>query len=60
MFLLLALAFFAHQDERFWRGCRWGHVDGVYLMLIGLIVEVSLQFLGHFNLFKELKCGVLF
>ena len=21
--------FFAHQDERFWRGCRWGHVDGV-------------------------------
>ena len=22
--------FFAHQAERFWRGCRWGHVDGVY------------------------------
>ena len=22
--------FFAHQDERCWRGCRWGHVDGVY------------------------------
>ena len=22
--------FFAHQDERFWRGCRWGHVDGVH------------------------------
>ena len=21
--------FFAHQDERFWRGCRWGHVDVV-------------------------------
>ena len=21
--------FFAHQDERFWRGCRWGHIDGV-------------------------------
>ena len=29
VFLLLALGFFAHQDERFWRGCRWGHVDGV-------------------------------
>ena len=29
MFLLLDLVFFAHQDERFWRGCRWGHVDGV-------------------------------
>ena len=22
--------FLAHQAERFWRGCRWGHVDGVY------------------------------
>ena len=22
--------FFAHQAERFWRGCWWGHVDGVY------------------------------
>ena len=22
--------FFAHQAERFWRGCRWGHVDGVH------------------------------
>ena len=22
--------FFAHQDERCWRGCRWGHVNGVY------------------------------
>ena len=22
--------FFAHQAECFWRGCRWGHVDGVY------------------------------
>ena len=22
--------FFAQQDERFWRGCRWGHVDGVH------------------------------
>ena len=21
--------FFAHQAERFWRGCRWGHVDGI-------------------------------
>ena len=21
--------FFAHQDESSWRGCRWGHVDGV-------------------------------
>ena len=21
--------FFAHQAELFWRGCRWGHVDGV-------------------------------
>ena len=28
-FLLLDLVFFAHQDERFWRGCRWGHIDGV-------------------------------
>ena len=52
--------FFAHQAERFWRV-----VGGVMLMvftlnLIGRIVEVSLQFLGHFNLFRELKCGVLF
>ena len=23
-------SFFAHQAECFWRGCRWGHVDGVY------------------------------
>ena len=22
--------FFAHQAERSWRGCRWGHVDGVH------------------------------
>ena len=22
--------FFAHQDQRFWRGCRWGPVDGVH------------------------------
>ena len=22
--------FFAHQDPRFWRGCRWGHVDDVH------------------------------
>ena len=22
--------FFAHQVERFWRVCRWGHVDGVH------------------------------
>ena len=22
--------FFAHQDQRFWRGCRWGHVDVVH------------------------------
>ena len=22
--------FFAHQVECFWRGCRWGHVDGVH------------------------------
>ena len=22
--------FFAHQDQRFWRGCRWCHVDGVH------------------------------
>ena len=22
--------FFAHQDEHFWRGCRWGHVDSVH------------------------------
>ena len=22
--------FFAHQDQRFWHGCRWGHVDGVH------------------------------
>ena len=21
--------FFAHQPEHFWRGCRWGHVDGI-------------------------------
>ena len=21
--------FYSHQAERFWRGCRWGHVDGV-------------------------------
>ena len=21
--------FVAHQADRFWRGCRWGHVDGV-------------------------------
>ena len=21
--------FFAHQAERFWRGCRWGHVDDI-------------------------------
>ena len=25
--------FFAHQAERFWRGCRWGHVDGVHVDL---------------------------
>ena len=30
------------------------------LILIGRIVEVFLQFLGHFNLFRELKRGVLF
>ena len=22
--------FFSRQAERFWRGCRWGHVDDVY------------------------------
>ena len=22
--------FFAYQDERCWRGCRWGHVDGIH------------------------------
>ena len=22
--------FFAHQADRFWRGCRWGHVDGIH------------------------------
>ena len=27
--------FFAHQAERFWRGCRWGHVDGVHHNLHG-------------------------
>ena len=21
--------FFAHQPEHFWRGCKWGHVDGI-------------------------------
>ena len=21
--------FYAHQAEHFWRGCRWGHVDGI-------------------------------
>ena len=52
--------FFAHQAERFWRGCRWGHVDGVYPDLDLRIVEVFHQFLGHFNLFRELRCGVLF
>ena len=45
--------FFAHQDERFWRGCRWVMLMVFTLMLIGLIVEVSLQVLGHFNLFKR-------
>ena len=29
MFPLLELGFFAHQAERFWRGCRWGQVDGI-------------------------------
>ena len=23
--------FFAHQAEHFWRGRRWGHVDGIRL-----------------------------
>ena len=29
MFPLLDLGFFAHQPEHFWRGYRWGHVDGI-------------------------------
>ena len=52
--------FFAHQDPRFWRGCRWGHVDDVHTDLGQVFVGVSLQFLDHFRLFKGLKCGVLF
>ena len=27
--------FFAHQDQRSWHGCRWGHVDGVHHRLDG-------------------------
>ena len=53
--------FFAHQDPRFWRGCRWGHVDDVHTDLDRVFfVGVSLQFLDHFRLFRGLRCGVFF
>ena len=29
VFPFQVLGFFAHQAEHFWRGRRWGHVDGV-------------------------------
>ena len=42
-----------------------GVVGGVMLMVFVLIltkcaVEVFVRFLGHFNLFRGLRCGVLF
>ena len=52
--------FFAYQADRFWRGCRWGHIDGVQSILTRCIVEVFVQSQGHFNLFRGLRCGVLF
>ena len=60
VFPLLDLGFFTHQPELFWRV-----ICGVMLIMFVLIltlgaVEVFVLFLGLFNLFKELKCGVLF
>ena len=57
VFLLLALAFLLIRLSVL------GGVVGVMiftLILIGRIVEVSLQFLGHFRLSRGLRCGVLF
>ena len=53
--------FFAHQAEHFWCSRWWGHVDGVRIDPgITFFFEVFVRFLGLFNLFKRLKCGVLF
>ena len=53
--------FFAHQAEHFWRHRRWGHVDGVRVDPDLACCRVFfVRFLGHFNLFRGLKCGVSF
>ena len=48
--------FFAHQAEHFWRGCRWVMLMVFVLILTKRAVEVFVRFLGHFNLFRGLKC----
>ena len=52
--------FFAHQSEHFWRGCRWGHVDGVHSDIDQACCRGFCSSLGHFILFRGLKCGVFF
>ena len=52
--------FFAHQAEHFWRRRRCGHVDGVRIDPDLAYCRVFVLFLGHFNLFKGLKCGESF
>ena len=60
VFLLLGLGFLLIRLIVF-----AGVVGGVMLMVFDLIltrciVEVFVQSLGHFNLFRGLRCGVLF
>ena len=64
-FPLLELGFFAHHAERT-PGREGRFVGGVVLMVFVLILdhcllsEVFVRFLGHFNLFRGLSCGVSF
>ena len=52
--------FFAHHAEHFWRGRRWGHVDGVHIDPDVASCRGFVLFLGLFNLFRGLKCGESF
>ena len=74
MFGRMAVWFFDHltgvssSGAGFFCSSSWAFLERLYvvmlmmfvLILIRRIVEVSLQFLDHFNLFKELSNGVLF
>ena len=53
--------FLAHQAEHSWNGIVVGAMLIVFVFtLILRAVKVFVLFLGHFNLFRGLRCGVSF